>query len=140
MPTAPFNTQCRELGCHNLKTDRSTFCLVHGGAQTAKGKANGRLYAQSAWHSIRARQLSKQPLCARCQCNGRVTAAYHVDHVFPHRRDPKAFKVNLFQSLCAACHTLKTKDENTGLYKHYTNNGVIEYTDNDYLRIVGKHY
>ena len=36
MPYAPVNEKCRELGCNNLKTSRSTFCNIHGGAKTEK--------------------------------------------------------------------------------------------------------
>lgn len=137
MPTVPTNFKCRELQCTNPKTNRSAFCSIHGGAQTEKGKANQKLYSQAAWKSIRARQLSRDPLCARCLHDGRVTSGAHVDHVFPHRRDAAKFKVNLFQTLCAACHTLKTQDENEGRYLHYTRTGVVEYTDGDYFRIMG---
>ena len=140
MPTVPSSTKCRELGCQNPKTYRSAFCVAHGGARTEKQKANGKLYNQSVWEKIRIAQLSKQPLCARCQNEGKITQAQHVDHVFPHRRDPTKFKVNLFQSLCAACHTLKTQDESQGKYIHYTVHGAVEYTDDDYVRLSGISY
>jgi 5-methylcytosine-specific restriction protein A len=135
MPIAPLNTKCRELGCQNPKTGRSTFCIQHGGGFSEKAKANLKLYGQRVWEKIRASQLSRQPLCGRCQSEGKITAANHVDHVFPHRRDADAFKVNLFQSLCTACHTLKTQDENKGRYLHYTAHGITEYTGDDYIRI-----
>lgn len=137
MPIAPLNTECKEYGCRNNKTTRSAYCVEHGGGMTEKGKANSKLYAQSAWKHIRARQLSKYPLCAKCKHDGRIVAAEHVDHVFPHRRDNVAFKVNLFQSLCASCHTLKTQDEMKGRYLHYTEHGIVEYTADDYIRICG---
>lgn len=140
MPYAPLNTKCRELGCQNPKTNRSAFCSNHGGGMTEKGKANAKLYSQRAWAKMRIAQLSRQPLCARCQSENKVTAAEHVDHVFPHRRDPVKFKVNLLQSLCAACHTLKTQDESKGKYLHYTPHGINEYTDDDYVRLIGMTY
>jgi len=140
MPIAPLNTKCRELGCQNPKTGRSTFCIQHGGGFSEKAKANLKLYGQRVWEKIRASQLSRQPLCGRCQSEGKITAANHVDHVFPHRRDPAKFRLNLFQSLCAACHTLKTQDEGKGIYLHYTAHGVVQYTDDDYVRMVGLQY
>jgi len=140
MPYAPLNKECKEYGCRNPKTTRSSFCLEHGGGMTETGKANSKLYGQAAWQKIRARQLSRQPLCARCQHEGKVTAAEHVDHVFPHRRDPIKFKVNLFQSLCAACHTLKGQDERQGIYNHYNAYGVTQYSDDDYVRLSGMNY
>jgi len=137
MPTAPLNTECKQYGCRNNKTDRSAYCSEHGGGVTETGKANSRLYNQQAWDKIRARQLSKQPLCARCQHEGKITAASTVDHVFPHRRDAAKFKVNLFQSLCVACHTIKGQDERKGIYNHYTAHGIRTYSDDDYVRILG---
>jgi len=137
MPIAPFNTKCRELGCHNQKTTRSTFCLLHGGAPTEKGKANSALYSSAYWRKQRAIQLSTNPLCAGCLCSGKVVQAEHIDHVFPHRQNTDKFKRNIFQSLCASCHTLKTQMESRGTYWHYTQKGVRQYTDADYNRIMG---
>jgi hypothetical protein len=140
MPTAPLNTECKEYRCRNTKTQRSAYCIEHGGGVTETGKANTKLYNQQAWDKIRARQLSKQPLCARCQHEGKITAASTVDHVFPHRRDAAKFKVNLFQSLCTGCHTLKGQDERKGIYNHYTAHGVMQYSDDDYVRLSGMMY
>jgi hypothetical protein len=140
MPYAPLNSECKEYGCRNSKTSRSAYCIEHGGGMTETGKANSKLYGQQAWQKIRTRQLSKQPLCAACQSNGKITAALHVDHVFPHRRDPSKFKLNLFQSLCAACHTLKGQDERKGIYNHYTAHDVNQYSDDDYIRLTRMHY
>jgi 5-methylcytosine-specific restriction protein A len=132
MPTAPLNTKCRELGCKNPKTGRSTFCNEHGGGITDKGKENSKLYSTSFWKKRRQIQLSKKPLCAACLIEGRVVPAIHIDHVFPHRQDSQKFRNNLFQSLCHPHHTLKTQDENKGKYLYYSPNGIVEYTDADY--------
>lgn len=140
MPSTPITTKCRELGCKNQKTGRSAFCVQHGGGATDKIKQNAKLYNQAVWQKIRARQLSQHPLCARCMANGRVTAAEHVDHVFPHRRDPSKFVLNLFQSLCHSCHTEKGQDERQGRYLHYLPTGIVEYTDDDYVRMMGMAY
>ena len=132
MPYAPLNEKCRELGCKNPKTSRSTFCSQHGGAITDKGKENDKLYATAFWKRQRKIQLSKKPLCASCLINGRVVQAEVVDHVFPHRRDANKFRQNLWQSLCVPCHSLKTSEENKGNYFYYSSNGIIQYTDADY--------
>lgn len=132
MPTAPFNTKCRELGCKNPKTSRSTFCAEHGGGVTDKGKENNKLYQSAFWKKWRVAQLSKNPLCAACLLDGKVVMAEAIDHVFPHRQDQNKFKRNLFQSLCIPHHTLKTQQENKGQYLYYSPNGVVTYTDNDY--------
>ena len=132
MPTVPKNTKCRELGCSNQKTYRSTFCAGHGGGTTEKGKENSKLYSTAFWKKQRIAQLSKNPLCAACLLEGKVVSAHHIDHVFPHRQDGIKFKVNLFQSLCHPHHTLKTQEENKGIYLYYSPNGEIQYTDADY--------
>ena len=132
MPTAPLNTKCRELGCKNEKTSRSTFCNEHGGAITEKGKENSKLYSTAFWKKQRVIQLSKKPLCASCLLEGRVVQAENIDHVFPHRQDNNKFRNNLFQSLCAPCHSLKTQEENQGNYLYYSPNGIIQYTEADY--------
>lgn len=132
MPSTPINTKCRELGCKNPKTYRSTFCAEHGGGITEKGKQNSKLYSTAFWKKKRAIQLSKQPLCASCLLQGKIVQAEAIDHVFPHRRDNDKFRNNLFQSLCVECHTNKTLEENKGTYLYYSPNGIIEYTDADY--------
>jgi 5-methylcytosine-specific restriction protein A len=138
MPTAPFNTKCRELGCKNEKTSRSTFCSDHGGGVTEKGKENSKLYATAFWKKQRVIQLSKKPLCEACLLEGKVVQAIHIDHVFPHRQDDNKFKVNLFQSLCPAHHSLKTQEENEGKYLYYSDNGLITYTDADYGQTINQ--
>lgn len=136
MPTAPLNNKCRELGCNNPKTSRSTFCVQHGGGITEKGKENSKLYSQGYWKKQRQAQLSKAPLCAACLINGKVIQAEHIDHVFPHRQNAERFRRNLFQSLCPACHTIKTQFESRGVYLYYSKHGVITYNDADYNRVM----
>jgi 5-methylcytosine-specific restriction protein A len=138
MPYAPLNTKCRELGCRNEKTSRSTFCNEHGGGITEKGKENSKLYSTAFWKKQRIIELSKKPLCASCLIDGRVVPAEHIDHVFPHRQDQSKFKNNLFQSLCHSCHTLKTQEENKGNYLYYSPNGLITYTDADYGKTINE--
>ena len=137
MPTVPSNTKCRELGCDNPKTYRSCFCLEHGGGKTNKGKANSKLYSSNAWQNMRVAQLSKEPLCARCMLEGRVTIGKHIDHVIPHRQDHTRFNVALLQTLCASCHTIKTQEEAKGIYLYYSANGIKTFTDNDYYKSIG---
>ena len=71
MPTVPKNNKCRELGCNNQKTSRSTFCNIHGGSITAKGKENSKLYSTAQWKKLRQIELSKSPLCVSCLSNGK---------------------------------------------------------------------
>jgi hypothetical protein len=136
MPIAPMNKKCRELGCKSDKTWNSTFCNEHGGGLTTKMKDNKKLYATKYWQKQRQIQLSRHPLCAACMVNGKIVQALHIDHVFPHRQNTDRFKINLFQSLCAPCHTLKTQDESNGVFNHYTADGIVKYIEDDYKRVV----
>ena len=63
-------------------------------------------------------QLSKEPLCQRCTCYGKVVVATDIDHVFPHKGDYEKFFTSELCSLCHSCHAWKTQQENLG--KIYT--------------------
>lgn len=39
-----------------------------------------RLYASKTWRSVREAKLAMDPLCKRCQANGRIEAATEVHH------------------------------------------------------------
>ena len=141
MPSLPKN-QCSQYHCHQPARAGSSLCEQH--APQAAIKEQRRLsnaeYKKAAWLSIRAAQLSKEPLCAACMHEGRVAAAEHVDHVFAWNHiNPSAFKLNIFQSLCAAHHSLKTSLEQKGKYRHYSINGVIDYSLTDYQRVINEY-
>src|SRR5687767_2133162 len=61
-------------------------------------------YKTYRWQQLRRRQLEREPLCAMCQADGRVTAATICDHVEPHRGDAALFWSGPFQSLCKPHH------------------------------------
>lgn len=119
MPRTPKQTTCRELGCTNPKVNGSTFCNQHGGAISTDRKAFNKLYGTKQWQQFRQIQLSKHPICARCQSLGRITPAHHVDHIFPHRMNRDKWMGNRFQSLCAECHSIKTGLEKKGEVHDY---------------------
>jgi 5-methylcytosine-specific restriction protein A len=101
----------------------SRHCDTHtqSKAPTIERQAFTAKYKTAAWESIRARQLSANPLCAACLIDGRITAASHVDHVFPWAAiGPHAFTRNYFQSLCPQCHGIKSGLEKRGVFRHYT--------------------
>ena len=143
MPTLPSNTKCRELGCTNPRSRLSTFCLDHGGRdtytapKTAERDAFNSMYQTNQWRKLRQSQLSKQPLCQACLRKGRVIQAQHIDHVFPWKSLGKeAFYRNIFQSLCAECHSAKTQLEAKGIIRYYTAHTEIDYQLKDYVRVV----
>ena len=129
MPSVPKYTKCQHLGCNNLKSKFNGYCLEHGGRDTYNSKKyntapdrseHNAMYSTTQWRTFRQTQLSQYPLCASCLSNGIVTAAVHIDHVFPWVAIGKqAFYHNIFQSLCASCHSAKTALEQRGTYRHY---------------------
>lgn len=138
MPSIPTYTKCASLGCKNNRSRFNSFCLEHGGVDVARTYTNkkrqdaSKLYSSPNWKHLRQIQLSKHPLCAGCIANGIVTAAVHVDHVFPWNQIGKAaFYYNVFQSLCASCHSSKTSLEQKGIYRRY-GPPIKDFTINDY--------
>ena len=140
MPSVPKITKCSTLACKSERVQGSAHCEAHGGRAklSAERMAHNAPYKTAAWSHIRAAQLSRAPLCERCKMGGRITSAAHVDHVFPWSViGGESFRRNLFASLCAPCHSLKTAAERRGVFERYTENGVIEYTAADYPRLFG---
>jgi 5-methylcytosine-specific restriction protein A len=121
-------TACTKItGCPAYSCDDET-CLgknikTHKSArvQSAVGiEHNHKWYYAKRWKTIRAGQLSRQPLCQRCLFFGFITAGHHVDHVIAHEGEATLFfdKDNL-QSLCLSCHSTKTASERKGIILDY---------------------
>lgn len=127
MPTIPYYTKCNHLGCKSPKSKYNSFCLLHGGRDTSitkpittKRKEFNDKYQTKHWRQLRQVQLSQHPLCAGCLAKGIIVQAHHIDHVFPWSKiSPEAFYINLFQSLCHSCHSIKTALEQKGIYRRY---------------------
>ena len=64
------------------------------------------------WQKISRQYLQAHPLCAECMRQGRYTKATVVDHITPHRGDPRLFwdEAN-WQPMCKQCHDRKTLTE-----------------------------
>lgn len=136
MPSVPAYTQCAHLGCKAHRSKLNSYCSEHGGIEYTERNNDGP-YHTKAWKTIRATQLSKQPLCQACLTRGCVQTAQHVDHLFPWRTvGSHAFRHNIMQSLCTECHSHKTALERKGQIHHYTHDGVIVYVIEDYGYIV----
>jgi 5-methylcytosine-specific restriction protein A len=145
MPTAPHNSKCSQLGCHNPKSKLNGYCIEHGGKDARQYKYNntkeraafGAKYNTAQWVKLRQIQLSKHPLCIACQAEGRIIAASVVDHLFPWSHiSEQAFFINRFQSLCATHHATKTQLERHGIYRAF---GMPhkDYARSDYARVMG---
>lgn len=140
MPSVPVQKKCVFLACSGTKIFGTNFCEKHGGKRSQKYKENEKLYNSAGWKSLRSTMRSAHPLCAACLARGVVTQTEHIDHVIPHRRDSDRFMVNLFQGLCAPCHTQKTRLEAQGIYRHYTTDGSVDYKDADYEQLIVKKF
>jgi 5-methylcytosine-specific restriction endonuclease McrA len=133
MPTVP-RPQCDHYQCKAPSVRGSRYCEAHAPskAPTIERQAFNAGYKTAAWQSIRARQLSSEPLCAACKIDGRITEASHVDHVFPWQViGGQSFTRNLWQSLCPECHGVKSGLEKRGIFRHYTDQ-ARDYTNEDY--------
>jgi 5-methylcytosine-specific restriction protein A len=138
MPTTPRD-HCSIYRCKQPTRPGSSFCNDHAPpprVNTIK-RANDQEYKTAVWQTIRAGQLSKEPLCQSCKLAGRVTLGDHVDHVIAWRLvGPGGFVNNLFQTLCAGCHSQKTGLEQRGVFRHYTQHGAIDYQLGDYPKLI----
>ena len=93
-----------------------SYCKEHQRAEyrrerELRPKNYGKLYGYQ-WQQARLVHLREYPLCVHCLEKGRTTAAADVDHIERHNGDAvKFWDTANWQSLCKACHTVKTKRE-----------------------------
>ncbi|MDQ3275180.1 MAG: HNH endonuclease, partial [Actinomycetota bacterium] len=80
-----------------------------------RGSAASRGYGPK-WRRARAEFLRAHPLCRLCRQARRTTGATVVDHIIPHRGDPKLFwSRSNWQALCKDCHDgAKSASERSG--------------------------
>ena len=107
MPRKPLKP-CKYPGCPNL-TD-GQFCPEHRKKADRdynrfyRDPAYKERYHTAAWHTIRAVQLARHPLCEMCMEEGRYIKATLVHHRVPLAEGGTNAPENLC-SLCAAHHT-----------------------------------
>ncbi|TWT37480.1 hypothetical protein KOR34_24320 [Posidoniimonas corsicana] len=96
--------------CRRLHRDACPTCKPkrHQQHDANRPSAYQRGYGR-AWQRASKAHLEENPLCVECEKRGRITAATCVDHSIPHRGDMELFwRQELWQSMCAACHSRKT--------------------------------
>lgn len=72
-------------------------------------------YKTARWVRARRYFLNRNPLCVRCMEVGKLVDASVVDHIIPHKGNPKLFwKQTNWQALCKGCHDRKTAKEDGG--------------------------
>ena len=112
---------CTYPGCSTLVREGGRRCPAHlpritdkAAADSRRGDATQRGYT-AAWRKARGVYLSGHPLCAQCEREGRVTAAYVVDHIIPHLGDMRKFwEQSNWEALCGPHHNTKTASEDGG--------------------------
>ena len=125
MPRAARSPCCKP-GCGRLADGR--YCDVHQGedkrqADQERGSSTQRGYGYR-WQKYRARYLAAHPLCVACEIDGRVTAATVVDHIKPHRGDPKLmWNPANHQGLCKPHHDIKTATQDGAFGRPRTDQG-----------------
>lgn len=81
-----------------------------------EGKTTAQRGYGGKWQRARAEYLAQHPLCVMCERQGRVVASTVVDHIEPHKGDPKLFwRRSNWQALCKPCHdSVKQRQEKGG--------------------------
>ena len=124
MPDALLK-QCTGPGCANL-TEKIPCPDCSKRRESFRGSRHERGY-DNDWQRDAAIFKRAYPFCgmrpdgvppvmSRCHDEGRVTPAYQVDHVVPHRQNPTLFKDRSlpvvkqpnWQSLCRSCGGAKS--------------------------------
>ena len=109
MPSRSLH-KCTYPGCSSLV--KSGRCSKHSSARIYRDANAVRLYNSYEWKVLRKEQLEKEPMCMDCMLNNIIKVATDVDHIQPHRGDPKLFfDKNNLQSLCKKHHSMKTARE-----------------------------
>lgn len=87
-------------------------------ASQAKDRIGRKVYDSRNWQRLRRLQLAAFPLCAVCGDVGE-----QVDHVMPIVEGGAAFDQANLQTLCASCHSQKTRKENQVSQKNVKSSG-----------------
>lgn len=113
MPFKPM-VPCRHPGCPELIPAGQKYCEKHKPLHPEETRSAGSRGYNRRWQKARKRYLSAHPLCEECMKHGLYTKATVVDHIVPHRGDPKLFwDENNWQALCKRCHDKKTGNEDS---------------------------
>ena len=111
---------CKEPGCPNLVEAGQKYCNKHRPIHTKDRASSEQRGYGIAWRKARKQFLEAHPLCVECLKHGRYVKATDVDHIIPHRGNPKLFwDRNNWQALCHSCHSKKTREFDEHPVYHY---------------------
>jgi 5-methylcytosine-specific restriction protein A len=114
MPWAP-EKRCYEPGCALVALPGKPRCPAHQRAyyrqdNASRDPALTAFYNSTEWKGFRAAYRAEHPWCQTCEREGRETLAQQVDHLIPVRQRPDlALDEGNVQSLCASCHSRRTR-------------------------------
>lgn len=122
MPYKPM-VPCRHPGCPNLVPVGEKYCAEHKELHPEEVRSAAARGYNSKWRRESKKFLKNHPLCQECLKKGIATPATVVDHIVPHRGDPKLFwDRSNWQALCKKCHDRKTATEDrTPTYSYRKN-------------------
>lgn len=119
MPYKPL-VPCKQPGCPNMVEPGKLYCPEHLKMHPEVTRSASARGYNRKWQKASKAFLHAHPLCEECLKHGRYTKATVVDHIVPHRGDPKLFwDQSNWQSLCKACHDKKTRNEDHNPVYHY---------------------
>lgn len=101
---------CTHPGCGVLVRDGSGRCAKHPKPQWSKPANATKRITGRKLQAMRADLFARDPLCAECKRQGRVTLATQRDHIKPLAEGGADTDDNV-QGLCAPCHDAKSKTE-----------------------------
>lgn len=101
---------CSHPGCGVLVRDGTGRCAKHPKATWAKKPTAAKRVTGRKLQRLRAELFERDPLCAECKRQGRVTLATQRDHIQPLEEGGEDAETNV-QGLCADCHDAKSKAE-----------------------------
>lgn len=72
---------------------------------------HAKFYNSRKWRNLRAQFLQGNPVCVRCQEEGRAVAATVADHIIPIRKGGQPWSESNLQPLCAKHHNIKSASD-----------------------------
>ena len=112
---------CKDPRCRN-RAEKGGYCDDHKTDRNERHKeyndfkrdpAKVKVYNSQRWKKLRTRIIDSNPLCTRCEPNGKLTPANLVDHLvgFVDENDPHAWDPDYLFPLCTRCHAIVTAKE-----------------------------
>lgn len=83
---------------------------INNRVPTTDKRKRQEIYQDRRWRLLRQVKMIDNPLCERCEAEGRVKPTEEVHHIVPIDINPDlAFDYDNLKSLCIDCHKLEHK-------------------------------